>query len=230
MTPARQLPLDLGHRPAMGAEDFLVADSNSDAVTWLDRWPDWPAPALVLHGPAGSGKTHLTQVWRHRTNAVTADPAILAEADPLALISARGAVAIDDAEAVCGTPGETILFHLYNLAREQGGHLLLTARRPPSRWPILLPDLASRLRAAPAVAVAEPDDSLLGAVMVKLFADRQVRVGVEVVAYLLPRIERSFAAARRMVAALDAASLARRGPITVPLARAVLDELERQEG
>lgn len=219
----------------MGAEDFLVADSNAAAVAWLDRWPDWPAPALVLHGPPGSGKTHLTQVWRHRSNAVTADAATLADADPLALISARGAVAIDDAEAVCGGEGEKgegerILFHLYNLAREQGGHLLLTARRPPSRWPILLPDLASRLRAAPAAAVAEPDDGLLGAVLVKLFADRQVRVGVEVVAYLLPRIERSFAAARRVVAALDAASLARRGPITVPLARAVLDELERQEG
>lgn len=214
----------------MGAEDFLVADSNAAAVAWLDRWPDWPAPALVLHGPPGSGKTHLTQVWRHRSNAVTADAATLAHADPLALISARGAVAIVDAEAVCGGEGERILFHLYNLAREQGGHLLLTARRPPSRWPIRLPDLASRLRAAPSAAVAEPDDGLLGAVLVKLFADRQVRVGVEVVAYLLPRIERSFAAARRVVAALDAASLARRGPITVPLARAVLDELERQEG
>lgn len=230
MTTAAQLPLDLGHRPAMGAEDFLVADSNAAAIGWLDRWPDWPAPALVIHGPPGCGKTHLTQVWRARSHAVPIAPAALAAADLPALLASTGAVAIDDADALSGAAAERALFHLYNMAREIGAHLLLTGQTPPARWSIALPDLASRLRAAPAVAVEEPDDALLAAVLVKLFADRQLRVGADVIGFLVPRMERSFAAARRLVAALDTASLASRRPVTVPLARAVMgNEEERND-
>lgn len=228
MSDAAQLPLDLGHRAAMEAEDFLVADSNLEAVGWLDRWPEWPAPALVIHGPAGCGKTHLTQVWRARSGAVSLAPGDLAHADLPALMGRGGAVAIDDADGLSGEAEERALFHLYNMARDSGGHLLLTARIPPARWPVCLPDLASRLRAAPTVAVEGPDDVLLSAVLVKLFADRQLRVGTDVIGFVVPRMERSFAAARRLVADLDAASLAYRRPITVPLARTVMGRREEE--
>src|SRR3546814_11282244 len=116
------------------------------------------------------------------------------------------------------------------MVREAGGHLLLTGRTPPARWKIGLPDLASRLRAAPTVAVDGPDDALLSAVLVKLFADRQLRVGTDVVAFVVPRMERSFAAARRLVAALDAASLASRRPVTVPPAPPGLGRGKAQGG
>src|SRR5437763_1943381 len=73
-----------------------------------------------------------------------------------------------------------------------------------------------------AVAVRAPDDALIGAVLLKLFADRQLEVGEDVVVFLLRHMERSFAAARRIVAALDRAALVARRRITVPLAREVL--------
>ncbi|WP_207476212.1 HdaA/DnaA family protein [Arenibaculum pallidiluteum] len=223
MSAPAQLPLDLGHRPAMEADDFLVAPENAEAVAWLDRWPAWPAPALVIHGPPGCGKTHLAQVWRARSHAPLLRGSAVAGADLPALIAQAGAVALDDAEAVAGNrAAERALFHLYNLARESGGTLLLTAAKPPSRWRIRLPDLRSRLRAAPAVGVSAPDDSLLALVLVKLFADRQVRIGADLVDYLLPRMERSFEAARRLVDRLDREALARQRPITLRLARAVL--------
>lgn len=223
MTASSQLPLDLAHRPAMGADDFLVAAGNAEAVAWLDRWPDWPAPALLVHGPGGCGKTHLAQVWRARSGAPLTSPRALAGADLPALLAGAGAVAIDDAQAVAGDPAaERALFHLYNMARETGGSLLLTASSPPRRWRLGLPDLRSRLLAAPSVAVRAPDDGLLAAVLVKLFADRQVRVGSDLVDYLLPRMERSFDAARGLVARLDRAALARQRPITLRLAREVL--------
>ncbi len=220
---ARQLPLDLGHRPALGRDDFLVAGSNREAVGWIDRWPDWPAPALVVHGPRGAGKTHLARVWRARSGAAVVEgralspdvPAAFADA-PRACLVVEGADAVRDAEA---------LLHLYNVAAERGGWLLLTAAGPPARWRIPLADLDSRLRAAPAVAIGPPEDELLEAVLVKLFADRQLRVGPEVISYLVARMERSLAAARGLVAALDARALAARRGITVPLARAVLEEL-----
>ncbi|HKR19638.1 MAG TPA: DnaA/Hda family protein [Stellaceae bacterium] len=218
-----QLPLDLGHLPALGREDFLVAPSNESAVKWLERWPDWPRPALALHGPPGSGKTHLAHVFTTRARAagiITAfiEPATLDVATVPSRLGDAGAVVVDDANRA----PEQALLHLHNLVAERRGHLLVVAAEPPSRWPIALADLRSRLLAAPAVAVNAPDDALLSAVLVKLFADRQVTVAADVIGYLVARIERSFAAARAAVAALDAAALAEKHAITAPFARRVL--------
>lgn len=219
MTAAVQLALDLGARIALGREDFLVAPNNAEAVAWIDRWPDWPAPALALVGPPGCGKTHLAQVWRMGSDATV----LAAEAvtgDPFAILGkARGCI-VEDAHAVTD---ETAFLHLYNHVAEGGGSLLLCATTPPSRWQLRLSDLASRLRAAPVAAITAPDDALIQALLVKLFADRQLKVAPEVVSYLMGRIERSFDGARRVVAALDEAALASGRRVTVPLARQVLD-------
>ena len=213
-----QLPLDLGHRPALGRADFLVAPSNAEAVAWLDRWPLWPAPALALYGPKGSGKTHLAHVFAARAGARFIDPATLAtERVPTLLGEARAAI-VDDAAAAAAEP----LLHLYNVLAERQGHLLLAAREPPAHWAIALPDLRSRLLACPAVALSPPDEALIGALLVKLFADRQLAVGDDVVTYLTLRLERSFDAVLQAVATLDQAALAERRRITVPLARRVL--------
>ncbi len=230
MTGTAQLPLELIPRPALGREDFLVAPSNEIAVAWIDRWPDWPGPALALYGPPGCGKTHLCQVWRAASGAVEIDAARLARAEPPELLGAARACVLDDAEALFGGADARAdaerLLHLFNSVVERGGQLLLTGRAAPARWPCGLADLGSRLAAATAVRMAPPDDALIEAVLVKLFADRQLLVGEEVVRYLLARMERSFAAARALVAALDRASLADRRPVTVPLARRVLEGYE----
>jgi chromosomal replication initiation ATPase DnaA len=213
-----QLILDLGHRPALGEADFLVAPCNEAAIQWLDRWPQWPAPALTLYGPPGCGKTHLARVFAARSHAPIIEAASLSTPAVPALLGRSSACVIDDAERAAAEP----LLHLYNLVAERRGTMLLTAQEPPARWPDLLPDLRSRLAAAPAVAVAAPDDPLLAALLVKLFADRQLAVSREVVLFLVRHMERSFEAARRLVADLDAAALRDKRGITIPLARSVL--------
>jgi chromosomal replication initiation ATPase DnaA len=213
-----QLPLDLGHRPALGRADFLVAPCNEAAVAWLDRWPDWPAPALTLYGPAGSGKTHLGRVWQARAKARLIDAAALATDRVPEMLGTAGSAILDDADRAAEAP----LLHLYNLLAERRGHLLVIARQAPARWTIALPDLRSRLVAAPAIAVMPPDEALIAALLVKLFADRQLAVGDDVVAYLALHLERSFGAAQEAVATLDAAALAQHRRITVPLARKTL--------
>lgn len=215
------MPLDLGHRAALGREDFLVTASNQDAVAFLDLWPDWPAQGLVLHGPEASGKTHLAQVWRARSGAAAIEPVSLSRDVPALLGEARHVVV----EGLGAGINERGLLHLYNYLAAQGGTLLLTAVTHPIRWEVSLPDLRSRLLALPAVAVGAPDEVLIEAVMIKQFADRQVRVAPDVVAFLVPRLERSLATVRAVVAALDASALAERRAITVPLARQVLHRL-----
>jgi chromosomal replication initiation ATPase DnaA len=213
-----QLPLDLPHRPALGRADFLVAPPNAEAVAWLDRWPDWPAPALALHGPPGSGKSHLARVFAASSAGTMIDPSALATERVPALLGEHATAIVDDADRAAAEP----LLHLYNVLVERRGNLLVVAREAPARWLLALADLRSRLLACPAVAVTPPDEALIGALLVKLFADRQLAVGEEVVAYLALHLERSFAAAQGAVAALDAAALAERRPVTVPLARRVL--------
>jgi chromosomal replication initiation ATPase DnaA len=217
-----QLPLDLGHRTAFDGLDFHVAASNREAVAWLDRWPDWPAAALAIHGPAGSGKTHLAHVWTGRSGAVLLTAAALAGLDPHRT-AAAGPVAIDDlGEAPLDAAGERQLLHLYNGLVAAGHSLLLLGRRPPARWPLRLADLRSRLAAIPSVPVAMPDDELFAAVLAKLFADRQLAVGDDVLRYLGTRVERSFESARDIVTRLDRAALAAGRPVTLQLVRQIL--------
>jgi len=215
----KQLVFELSPGEAFGRGDFFVSDSNAAALGWIERWPEWPAPVLVLHGPRGAGKTHLAHLWRERAAAVlvagaTLDEARLAEA----VERANATIAVDDADHA----PEAALLHLHNACLEAGGGLLLTARRAPGPWRPALADLGSRLRAAPAVGIDLPDDTLLGAVLAKHFADRQVRVAPEVIAYLVRHMERSLAAAGEIAAALDQAALSLSGAITIPLANRVL--------
>ena len=226
-----QLPLAFSHRPALGQGDFLLAPCNTQAVEWIDVWPDWPDPALILYGPKACGKTHLAHVWQLHSQAVFVDLEALVNCDINALFEKARAVVVEDAERGAGRKDcEEALFHLYNLARENKAYLLITALSPPGRWGLALPDLSSRLKAAPAVAIGAPDDRLIAAVLAKLFADRQLVVPETLIDYLLVRMERSFEAAHELVERLDLASLVRKGPLSLALARQVLGEMEDKPG
>ena len=216
-----QLTLDLPRRIALSRSDFLISDCNAAAFGWIDRWPNWPAGALALHGPARSGKTHLLHLWCEHTEGVIVSGEALGEEVVARLVAERRyRIAIDDADRA----SELALLHLYNFCMESRGGLLVAARQPPAAWTVVLPDLESRLRAVLAIEIGFPNDALLGAVLVKHFADRQLCVAPGVIAYLLTHMERSFAAAAEMACRLDSVSLRDRRAITVALARQLLSE------
>jgi chromosomal replication initiation ATPase DnaA len=216
-----QLVFELPHRPALGLEDYLVSGSNAAAVALVDRWPDWPAGAAVISGPPGCGKSHLANVWRMKSNADAVLASHIAIADVPELASA-GALIVED---VAETRDEAALFHLLNLVREQRLAILLTSASAPGDLGLSLPDLRSRLNALPHALIAPPDDALLRAVLVKLFADRQLSVEPQIIAYLLVRMERSMEAASRLVAEVDRRSLALQRAVTRSVAAAALESL-----
>lgn len=199
-----QLTLDLPHRPALGAEDFLLSDSNRAAVAIVDRWPDWPHPVIVLSGPAGSGKSHLANVWQLRSGAQSV-PAIELDDAWLAQRGGLACLVVEDVDR--GIRDQRAMFHLLNLAREHRFQVLVTARTDPGDWHLTLPDLRSRLRQATLARIEAPDDALLRAVLVKLFADRQLSIEPQVVEQIALRIERSMEAAVAIVAEIDRRSL-----------------------
>ena len=212
---ARQLPLTLPHRAAMTRADFLVGEANRQAIELVDRWPEWPAPVVLLAGPVGSGKSHLVEIWREASHAAVVEAWRLTDGDVVEVVGA-GAVAIEDLHR--GPLDEPALFHLLNLAGERQTPVLLTSRAWAAGLPVRLADLASRLRAASPVELGEPDDDLLRRLMVKLFSDRQLAVDSTVVDYIVVRMERSLQGAAAMVEDLDREALARGAPITRRLA------------
>ncbi len=218
---ARQLALDLPHAESFRRDDFLASPSNEAALALVDSWPVWPDRIAAIVGPAGAGKSHLAAMWAERAGARIVDAASLVKAEvPRAL--ATGALLLEDLAPQ--RVDEAALFHLLNLAREETAYVLITAKKRLDLEGYALADLASRLRAVPVVQLSPPDDALIAAVLVKLFADRQIIVDEETVAFLTMRIERSLAAARAVAARLDAASLSRGRRLTRALAAEVLRE------
>ncbi len=209
----RQLALALDHAESYAREDFLSGAGNEAALRLIESWPDWPANAVALIGPQGSGKTHLAAIWASAAGARSISGRALGQ-DGLPAALATGALVVEEAAVA----DEHALFHLINLAREQDAFVLFTARTAPAAWPAGIPDLASRLRALPLVKLQAPDDAMLRALIVKLATDRQLALDDSVVRYLANHIERSFAAASAAVIALDHEALRQARPPTRALA------------
>ncbi len=221
----RQLVLDLPHRAALGAEDFLVSRSNATAIAFIDRWPDWgrwpdwPLASAIVVGPRQAGKSHLAHVWQMKSKAGLVAASSLSSA-AIDLLAEHGALVVEDVDR--GIGDEQVLFHLLNLVREHRQSLLLTSRRPAGELEFALADLRSRLRALPSIIIETPDEELLRALLVKLFADRQLMIEPHVIAHIILHMERSAAAATRIVHAIDRQALAAHRKVTRALAAEVL--------
>ena len=227
MPPApQQLTLDLALRPALDAEDFLVSASNAAAIAVVDAWPDWQHWAVVVSGPEGAGKSHLANVWRSRSGAACVEADAFDEMAVQQLVDAK-AIVVENLER--GVREQKALFHALNLAREHKYSILLTSRTAPGDLDIELPDLRSRLRALPHVAIEPPDEALLHGLLVKLFADRQLTVEPQLIAHLVRHMERSASAAQSLVAEIDRRALETHRKVSRALATEVLAAMGTDE-
>ena len=216
-----QLGLDLPARTAMGRDDFFVSDANALALALVESWPNWVGGKLAIIGPSGSGKTHLTHVWAALSGARIVKASNLSK-DAVPDL-AQTSVAVEDVPQIATDPAaQDALFHLHNLTLAEGKSLLVTGVSEPKHWGLTLPDLKSRLEGTTTATLSEPDDALLSILLAKLFDDRQLVPKAETIAYLVKNMDRSFAEARRIVAAIDQASLAQKRPVTRNLAAQIL--------
>lgn len=222
---AEQLPLELGHGQSRGRDDLLVSNAIVPALDLIDRWPQWPSPVVVLVGPAGSGKSHLSGVWCEFSRARDIRREVCSGAS---MEGDDPAFLFEDADRT--DFNETALFHLINFVRQHHRNLLITARTLPAQWNVALPDLRSRLAAATIVEIGAPDDALLEQVIFKLFSDRQLDVDDKVVRFIVTRMERSLDAARHIVDEIDRLSLSRGRRITRALAAEVVNAGDRKGG
>lgn len=219
---SEQLAFTLPAKEALGREDYFVSGANALAVSAVENWPKWPLSKLVLVGPPSSGKTHLAMVWARDTGASVVAASNVD--DPNAL--ARTPLVVEDLDQIVGDrAAETQLFHLHNLMQEGGYPLLVTSAVAPARMDFALADLRSRMEGTSLVTLEALDDALLMALVMKMFSDRQIALKPDLVSYIMPRLPRSFEAARDFVETMDSRALAERRPIGLKLAREVLAQM-----
>ena len=228
-----QLALNFPHRPSLGREDFLVSPCNQNAVNLIEQWPNWPYFALCIYGPKGCGKTHLANVFAglfaQKTNFPYRIPFIRAEQLTIGKIRNNfeycKCLVIENLEKL---RNEKDLFHIYNMYRDEGGHILFTSEFAPARLNITLPDLRSRLNIIPTAEINSPDNQLLSALLVKLFADRQVMPSPEIINYMLTNMQRSFNYARQLVQEIDNISLSRKRAISISIVKEAINNLDAE--
>ena len=207
----QQLVFSYPHNVKRSSHNFFVSDSNQQTVNTVLNWQNWDPSYFVLEGGPASGKTHLLELWREKSNAIDL---------PQFFSPVKNNYALDDADKTFAGAGQTELFHWLNFLQGEGGALLMTCSQPVGEW-VTLPDLASRLKAAPHGFIEAPDDKLMDAAFKKMFADRQIQIDDNVLSYLLPRIERSLSSAHDLVEKLDEISLQSKRRITIDLARSL---------
>lgn len=219
---AEQLGFDLPARAALGRDDFFVSDANAMALALVDSWPNWAGNKLAIIGPEGSGKTHLAHVWAAQSGARIVDAASLTK-DAVPDL-AQTPIAVENVPAIAkDAAAQDALFHLHNLTLAEGHSLLVTGISEPKHWGLTLPDLKSRLEGTTTAVLKEPDDALLSILLAKLFVDRQLTPNTDTIAYMVKHMDRSFAEARRLVRAIDQASLAKKRKVSRALAAEVMN-------
>lgn len=224
--PPSQLPFAFRAQRSTERQDFVPGAANDAALAFIDAWPQWPARVCAIWGPHGSGKTHLSQIWRRQSDAVELSAG---EVTPERVAELAPAVTclIDDADRVEGGAG---LFHLINFVNQSSGWLLMTGRHAPQRWVTSVPDLHSRLTAIPGASLESPDDALIARVLLKLFGDRQLKFPEALISYLVPRLQRSFADAERIVELMDRLALQHQRGVSIDIAADALRQLEAERG
>ena len=217
----KQLILDLRSIPSMGRADYFVSKSNNEIVSWLDKWPKWLIFGLFLSGPSGSGKTHIANLLKQSSNGIVINNADIKKKNIINLLD-FDCVIIEDVDYALS---ENSLLHLFNFLQENNSKIMLTSKISINKLNLKLPDLQSRLLSLSQVNIGLPDDHLLSRVIIKQFFDKGVKIDIEVVDYLIKRMDRSFKSVENLVTKINYKALEKSKKITVPFVRELLKEL-----
>jgi len=227
---AKQVPFIFEPKVLYLKQDFMVSACNERALKIIEAWPNWPFFALSLYGPKGSGKTHLAHIFAQNISLKQGKPIDVKMVQAVDLKTKKIPTLYKQSpclvvENVSNSIDEEALFHLYNFYQNEGGYILFTSNLPLARLNFHLPDLKSRLKMVPSVAILEPDDDMLEALIVKLFTDRQIVISAETLNYILQNMERSFAYALKLVERCDELSLSLKRAVSVPIVKKAIAQL-----
>lgn len=219
---SNQLSFSLPKKETLDRDNYFVSQANQGAVSLIEDWINWPSQKLILVGSEGSGKTHLGHLWASEVGATIINATTLME-QQISELSKAPVLVEDINEIQRNQPVEIVLFHLHNLLYSEGHSLLMTSQILPGRLSFSLEDLQSRIEASTIAKLHPVDDDLLGAILIKMFADRQIYFSDKLLTYVLSRVERSYTAAKLFVEEVDSKAMAESRVIGKKLVRDILE-------
>ncbi len=193
--------------------NYIVLDENKYIYNLVINNLSWQC--LLLFGPKSSGKTHLSYVWKSINNAI-----FININNFISDMRYSDAFILEDIHNI---QDETSLLHCYNYMKESSKKILLTSLVSPYELRFKLRDLNSRILSTTSAKIPPASEELLRIMLIKRFTDKQLKVDLKVIDFILKRIERSFCSVNRIIEEIDNKSVG--ANITIPFISSILSEI-----
>ena len=219
----KQQVIKFQFREAKNRTNYIVGDSNINAIKWIDKYPNWKNDGLIIEGPKSSGKSHLVRVWQKKSNCNI----LCSEKVNNEEINAddNQNVAIENLENI---KNYEFFLHLLNYKKEKNLKYLLTTCCSINSLNIKLKDIQSRLLELPKAKITLPSDELLKGLILKLLNDKGLIINQKFINYIISRIERSYEAVNSFIQDLNKISLEKKKSISIPLIKEVIEEKNKK--
>ena len=218
MSELDQKLLDFGISESFNENDYYVSKSNYFAKNIIENWPQWEKKIVNLTGERYSGKTHLSTIFKIKSNALYLRSKNI-ENSTLKNIKLSHSIIIEDLDDKFD---ETLLYSIFNLVEQDNKYLLISSNKPINTLNFSLPDLVSRLKNCIIANIEKPDDDLIYAIILKSFSDRQIKLDNKIIDYIIKRIARSYSKMHEFIYKIDELSLKKRKPINFKIIKEIV--------
>mgnify|MGYP001163701816 CR=1 FL=1 len=218
MREVKQKLLDLGLNESFDENDYFVSKSNFFAKKIIETWPKWEKKIVNLTGEKFSGKTHLSTIFKIKSNALYLYGSNIDD-QTLKKIKLSNNIIIEDLDE---SFDEKLLYSIFNLVDQDNKYLLISSIKPLVKMKFSLPDLVSRLKNCIIAKIDQPDDDLIYAIILKSFSDRQIKLDSKIIDYIIKRIARSYSKTQEFIYKIDELSLKKKKSISFKIIKEII--------
>ncbi len=210
--------LDFGIHESFDEKDYYLSKSNFFAKNIIDTWPKWEKKIVNLTGEKYSGKTHLSTIFKLKSNALYLNGKNIND-QTIKKIKLSNSIIIEDLQE---SFDEKLLYSIFNLVEQDNKYLLISSIKPIDTMKFSLPDLLSRLKNCIIAKIEQPDDDLIYAIILKSFSDRQIKLDSKIIDYIIKRIARSYSKMHEFIYKIDELSLKKKKSINFKIIKEII--------
>ena len=213
-----QLTFQFPFKTSYYEKDFFVSSNNFAAYRLIESWPSWPGKKINIYGPTGCGKTHLSNILNKKIDTLLIKASDLNNA-VLNRLKLKKCLRVDDYK---GNIEENLFYTILNQINQSNQYIVINSLKPVKKSNVKLNDLKSRLESFINLGIDLPTDDLLRVIITKSFSDKQIKVNVKLLEYILKNIDRSYEKIFKFIKDIDIISLSSGKAININLIKKVL--------